>query len=148
MGGIVLAWLAGESMIIWRWAKHKAPPPPGTMLEASVLFVALAVLAEYQPARAAATLFAWGIDLAVLLKLLGKEPGVTTNWPPLCIPDTQLMPSKTGGVACGAAGQSSTGGSGATTKTTSGGGQAKSPCPPGFKLVAGRCLAPGQAVGR
>jgi hypothetical protein len=115
MGGLVMAWMFGESLIVYRWFKHKAPPPPGALIEASALFVALAILAEYQPARQAATLFAWGIDLAVLLKLIGKEPAVTTNWPPLCIPDTQLMPSRTGGVPCGQ-GQAA-GGSAKTTGT-------------------------------
>jgi hypothetical protein len=114
VGGLVLAWMAGEAMIVWRWWKHKAPPPPGALLEASILFIAMAVLAEYQPARTSATMFAWGIDIAVLLQLVGKEPAVKTSWPPLCIPDTQLMPSKTGGVACGG----SQGGTAATTKTT------------------------------
>jgi hypothetical protein len=115
MGGLALAWFAGEAMIIYRWAKHKAPPPPGALLEASLLFLGLAVLAEYEPARTAAVLFGWGVDIAVLMQLIGKEPPVTTNWPPLCIPDTQLMPSKTGGIACGSASSSSSSSTGKTT---------------------------------
>jgi hypothetical protein len=103
VGGLVLAWLFGEGMIFYRWSKHKAPPPPGALLDASLLFVGLAVVGEYPPARTAATIFAWGVDIAVLLQVIGKEPNVKTNWPPLCIPDTQLMPSKAGGVPCGQA---------------------------------------------
>jgi len=118
VGGFALAWIFGEGMIVYRWARHKAPPPPGALLDASLLFLGLAVVGEYQPARAAATLFAWGVDVAVLLQLIGKEPGVTTNWPPLCIPDTQLMPSKGAGVACG--GAQSAGSTAKTTGTTSG----------------------------
>jgi hypothetical protein len=121
VGGLALAWFAGEAMIVYRWAKHKAPPPPGAMLEASLLFIGLAVLAEYQPARTAAALFGWGVDIAVLMKLIGKEPSTVTNWPPLCIPDTQLMPSKTGGVACGQ-GQGS---SSSSPAASSGGGKDK-----------------------
>jgi hypothetical protein len=70
MGGIILAWLAGEGIIVYRAAKNKTPPVPGQMLAATGLFAAMAVLAEYEPARPVATLFAFGIDIAVLMKVL------------------------------------------------------------------------------
>lgn len=134
MGGLALAWLAGEGMIVYRWAKHKAPPPPGALLEASILFVALAVLAEYPPARTAATLFGWGIDIAVLMQLIGKEPKIATSWPPLCIPDTVLMPSKTAGVTCGG-GQTL---ASSSTTTGTGGAKKKIPTPAGTKPIIGQ----------
>ena len=36
MGGFVLAWFAGESILVWRWVKLKAPPPPGALAGASL----------------------------------------------------------------------------------------------------------------
>lgn len=53
---------------------HK-PPVPGRVLAASIVFAALALLAEYEPARRAAILAAWGFDVAILLKL---APQVTS----------------------------------------------------------------------
>lgn len=53
---------------------HK-PPVPGRVLAASVVFAALALLAEYEPARRAAILAAWGFDLAILFQVV---PSVTS----------------------------------------------------------------------
>lgn len=53
---------------------HK-PPVPGRVLAASVVFAALALLAEYEPARRAAILAAWGFDLAILFQVV---PQVTS----------------------------------------------------------------------
>src|SRR6516165_9798436 len=64
MGGLILAWMAGESIVVYRWAKLKAPPTPGALAWPGVLFVGLAVIGEYAPARTAVTLAAWGLDLA------------------------------------------------------------------------------------
>jgi hypothetical protein len=75
--GVILAWAGGMGIIIWRAAvKEHRPPVPGQMLAATGLFVALAALAEYQPAASAATLFAFGVDAAILMQVL---PGTTTN---------------------------------------------------------------------
>jgi hypothetical protein len=53
----------------WRTAQeyHK-PPVPGRLLGASMVYVMLAFLAEYEPARRAALLAAWGFDVAVLFQ--------------------------------------------------------------------------------
>jgi hypothetical protein len=134
MGGLALAWLTGEGIIVYRWVKHKAPPPPGALLEASLLFVALGVLAQYQPARTAAALFGWGIDIAVLMQVIGKEPKVATSWPPLCIPDTVLMPSKTAGVPCGGAQSPAS----SSTGTGTGTGKKKIATPAGTKPIIGQ----------
>ena len=53
---------------------HK-PPVPGRVLAASVVFAALALLAEYEPARRAAILAAWGFDVAILFQVV---PSVTS----------------------------------------------------------------------
>jgi hypothetical protein len=70
MRGLALAWMAGLSILIWRDVQqyHK-PPVPGALLGASFVFVALALLAEYEPARRTAILTAWGFDVAVLLSI-------------------------------------------------------------------------------
>lgn len=70
MAGITLAWLIGEGIIVWRQAgKQHHVPIPGTLLGSSGFFALLALLAEYQPARAAATLTAFGIDVAAYLQV-------------------------------------------------------------------------------
>lgn len=69
MGGITLAWLIGESIIVWRQvAKRHHPPVPGTLLASSGMFALLALVAEYPPARSVATLTAFGLDLAAWLE--------------------------------------------------------------------------------
>jgi xanthosine utilization system XapX-like protein len=94
MGGFVLAWFAGESIVVYRWVKLKAPPPPGALLLASGVFVGLAVLGQYQPARMTATVAAWAFDLAILLQVVGKAPTQVTGWPPNLITDpTVLLPT-------------------------------------------------------
>jgi hypothetical protein len=69
VAGITLAWLIGESIIIWRSVnRDHRPPAPGALLGSSALFALLALLAEYQPARTTATLIAFGVDLAAWLE--------------------------------------------------------------------------------
>lgn len=94
--GFFFAWAVGEGIIVYRWVKHGAPPTPGVLLGPTVLFLGLAFLAEYQPARGTATAFAWAVDLAILLKVIGNEPKLTTGWPPAQIPDTQIWPGGAG----------------------------------------------------
>ena len=107
MNGLFLfAWLTGEGIIVYRWVKNGAPPTPGALLLPSGVYLALAVLAEYQPARFAAIALAWGFDAAVLLQVVGKAPAQVTGWPPGPIPAGVLLPNgATGGqTAAGAAG--------------------------------------------
>ena len=92
MGLFMFAWLTGEGIIVWRWVKNGAPPTPGSLLLPSGVYLALAMLAEYQPARFAAIALAWGFDVAVLLQVVGKPPTQATGWPPPKIPAGQLLP--------------------------------------------------------
>lgn len=84
MRGLVLAWAVGLGILSWRTAQqyHK-PPVPGRLLGASVVFVVLALIAEYEPARRAAVLAAWGFDLAVFFQAgpqqLTSTAGFRTN---------------------------------------------------------------------
>lgn len=92
MSGIILAWLAGESIITYRWVKAGAPPTPGALAMGSGLFVLAALLAEYPPARFPATLLAVGVDIAAALQLVGKAPATQqTGWPPLLINDPSVF---------------------------------------------------------
>jgi hypothetical protein len=69
MAGITLAWLIGETIIVWRSVtKNHRPPMPGELLGSAGLFALLALLAEYPPARTTATLMAFGLDLAAWLQ--------------------------------------------------------------------------------
>ena len=93
--GFLFAWLVGEGIIVWRWIKNDAPPTPGALLLPSGVYLMLAILAEYDPARFAATALAWGFDAAILLQVVGKEPRQVTGWPPPMINDpTVLLPGK------------------------------------------------------
>lgn len=134
MGPLVIAWLLGEGIVTYRWAKAGAPPTPGALAAASGFFVLTAVLAEYAPARGLATLLAFGVDIAALLQVLpGGRPAQQTGWPPLHINDPAVFLPKgssgggnllpEGGNALQNAGK----GSGAPGTAMSGG-----KCPPGF----------------
>lgn len=90
--GLFLAWSVGEGIITWRWVKAKAPPAPGALLLPTALYLSLAILAEYRPARGVATAFAWAVNLAILLQVVGKAPAQQTGWPPPAIPATQIWP--------------------------------------------------------
>jgi hypothetical protein len=114
--GLFFAWAAGEGIIAWRWAKAKAPPTPGSLLLPTALYLSLAILAEYQPARATATVFAWAVDLAILMQVVGKVPAQQTGWPPPKLAATVIWP---GGSSSSAKAASTTGGG--TAKSTTGG---------------------------
>lgn len=90
--GLVLAWLIGEGIVGWRWAKAGAPPPPGALAAAAGFFALLGLLHEYPPARTAATMIAYGVDLAALLQVLpGSKTVQQTGWPPLMINDPSVL---------------------------------------------------------
>jgi len=92
MEGLILAWLAGEGIVTWRWVKAKAPPPPGALLAVSGFFALLAALASYPPARTTATLIAFGIDVAAILQVLpGSKTQAATGWPPPLITDSTVI---------------------------------------------------------
>lgn len=113
MGPFVLAWLTGETIIIYRTAKtYKAPPGPGQLLLSSGLFALLSLIAESEKGRTPATLFAWGINLAAfmnlypstankagqtLAKALGQVVAPTTSqkWPPPIASNTTVIPNGT-----------------------------------------------------
>ena len=76
MGGITLAWLIGETIIVWRSvSKNHRPPAPGELLGSAGFFALCALLAEYPPARTTATLLAFGIDIAAWLQAPIITPG-------------------------------------------------------------------------
>jgi hypothetical protein len=87
-----MAWLFGLGMVTWRWKKAGAPPTPGSLALASGAFALAALLGTYPPARGAAALFAVGLDVAAVLKVL---PGSTVkhdqNWPPSMITDSSVL---------------------------------------------------------
>jgi hypothetical protein len=70
VGGITIAWAIGLGIIGWRTVitEHR-PPMPGQLLGASGFFALCAIIAEYPPARTAATLLAFGIDIAAYLQV-------------------------------------------------------------------------------
>ena len=95
MRGVILAWAAGMGIITWRSVvTDHSPPVPGQMLAATGLFAGLALIAEYQPAATAATLFAFGVDIAVLMQVL---PGTKPAAKPAAASPPQQTAAKTGG---------------------------------------------------
>jgi hypothetical protein len=97
MGLFVTAWVVAEGIVVYRWTKLGAPPTPGALLWPSAIFAALAVLADYPPARGTATALAVAVDIAVLVQVLGKTPAGTTGWPPPLMTDstTSVFPTGT-----------------------------------------------------
>lgn len=92
MAGFFLAWVAGEAVIFYRWGKLKAPPTPGVLALSSGLYVGLAVIGDvYRPARPVVTAFAWAVNIAILMQVLGKAPTGTTGWPPALIDDPSVI---------------------------------------------------------
>jgi hypothetical protein len=115
MMGLFFAWSVGEGIITWRWVKNHAPPTPGALLLPTALYLSLAILAEYRPARGVATAFAWAVNLAILMQVVGKAPAQATGWPPPKMVDTQIWP---GGASAPAA--SATGSQSAASKAAAG----------------------------
>jgi hypothetical protein len=72
VNGFIAAWLAGEGIVVWRTVHHtKKLPVPGALLGVSILFGALALIADSAPpARPFVTMIAWGLDLAGLINVL------------------------------------------------------------------------------
>lgn len=65
MPGIVLAWLAGEGIIIYRSYKlYHRPPMPGQLLASTGLFAALGLLGKNQETKFLAGALAWGFVIA------------------------------------------------------------------------------------
>lgn len=83
MPGIILAWMVGEGIIIYRHVKTEGSPPmPGQLLASSGLFVMLGLLAEAPRARFLAGALAWGFDIAAYMNLAPSIfTGGTTKTP-------------------------------------------------------------------
>lgn len=76
MKGLIVAWLVGEGLMVYKDVKrHKRPPLPAELLASSGLFVVLGILGESAPKLA--TTLAWGFDTAAFLSLWAAEPNQT-----------------------------------------------------------------------
>lgn len=81
MKGLLAAWIAGESLIIWRavHADHK-PPVPGGLIGVTGLFAAMGLVADVVPSSATfLTVVAWGLDVAALLRLFPQGLGAQVS---------------------------------------------------------------------
>jgi hypothetical protein len=94
MGPFMLAWLVGEVIIVYRSVKVvKGPPGPGQLILSSGIFALLALAAESEQARSAATLTAWGYDLAAFMNIAGKVKDNGKTWNPQPAPPTVIIPN-------------------------------------------------------
>ena len=124
MGGLfIIAWMTGEGVIVYRSVKEQhMPPSPRQLLVASGLYVGLAIIAEYQPARAVATAFAWAVNVAVLMRVLpggtdAVTSGTASGWSSIGLAgNTVIFPNGTAASAVDASTSTS------TTTSTSGAG--------------------------
>jgi hypothetical protein len=99
MGGLVMAWLVGEGIIIYRSVRlQRVPPGPGQLLLSSGVFVILALIAEAQQARQVATLAAWAFDLAAFMNIAAVTPpkGDKNCWPPRNASMDTVFPTQVG----------------------------------------------------
>jgi hypothetical protein len=82
MPAIVLAWLVGEGLLVYRdYKKNHRPPLPGELLASSGVFAVLGLLAEAPNARFIAGAMAWGFDIAIFYQLAPSLPGNTKTKP-------------------------------------------------------------------
>lgn len=75
--GIIIAWVIGESIIIYRGAfKQKRPPWPGELFWSSLVFISLGFLAEIESFATPAVLLGFGWDIAAFMNLFdpAKNP--------------------------------------------------------------------------
>jgi hypothetical protein len=108
--GLVLAWAVGLGIMTWREIQeYHRPPVPGRLLGGSLVFAALAVIAEYPPATGPATIAAWGFDLAVFFQA-GPQALVSTKGFRTNAANPLTPPGATGAAGAEAAGaQAATG---------------------------------------
>lgn len=111
----ILAWFSGEAIITYRAVKEQhMPPSPRQLLVASGLYIGLAVLGEYQPARAVVTAFGWAINVAVLMQVLpggtdAVPSGSSAGWSSIGLAgNTVLFPDGTAASAVDASTSTST----------------------------------------
>jgi len=134
VGPFVLAWLAGEGIIVYRTvSKDHLPPSPGRLLASSGFFALLAIIAKMGPgAQRAATLMAFGLDIAAILQApltnAGSTGGSGAKFPAAgSAGSSAIIPDggPNGALACQDASTGSSSSSGGTsTGGASGGGSA------------------------
>lgn len=93
---IVLAWLAGEALIVYRSYKNdKRPPMPGQLLASSGLFAALGFAAEVSDdMKFLAGALAVGFDIAAFMNLAPTLTGNTTAAKPAAKTPAKEAPAK------------------------------------------------------
>lgn len=75
MGGIFVAWLLAEGIVVYRSFKTSgAPPMPGQLLAAAGLYAALSLVAENPRTRFLGQAGAWGFTAAAWLALYTNPP--------------------------------------------------------------------------
>lgn len=136
MGALVMAWLVGEGIIVFRSVRDQGGPPwPGTLMVSSGLFVLLALLSEAPNGRQLAVPLAWGFDIAAFMGLSQTAPGKGQkgwwqNATSRQIPNTQILPGgaqiSQAGYVNPTSGTSASSGSSGTTPTPT----APAPRPP------------------
>ena len=72
MNGLIVAWMVGQGIVVYRAVKiQKRPPLPAELLGSSGAFVLLGILHEWQPQLA--TMLAVGLDVAAFMGLFDPK---------------------------------------------------------------------------
>ena len=70
MSSLVIAWLVGEGILVYRsFQKYGHAPLPGQLLAASGVFILLGLAAQSEKLTFLAGALAWGFDLAAFLNI-------------------------------------------------------------------------------
>jgi hypothetical protein len=73
--GIIIAWILGEAIVIYRGAfKEKRPPWPSELLLSSLVFVGLGFISEIEALATPAVLLAFGWDIAAFMNVAPSLP--------------------------------------------------------------------------
>lgn len=77
MGGIFIAWLLAEGIVVYRTVKTTGGPPmPAQLLATAGLYAALSLVADNERTRFLGQAGAWGFTAAAWLALYNNPPKV------------------------------------------------------------------------
>jgi hypothetical protein len=93
MPGLVIAWLVGEGILVYRsYHNHHRPPMPGQLLLASGVFAGLGLMAQSEKLSSLAATLAVGFDIAAFMNI---APELLTGFTSASAKNTKQTNTKT-----------------------------------------------------